>query len=232
MSVLWTWSATSTRRPLQVHEIWHITWPISSSTPPAQRKRLQVHPLSPPPPRGSKVDIKIRRWEGVRDQTAKLLGILFDRRLSFKDHMKDLMTKVYRRLNLLKLLKGTNWGARPYTILKAYKCFIRPVLEYGSLITGALRESQVKEMQIFQNKCLRLALGVTYLDRMRTIDLHDLTNVPMIKTRMTALAVKTFRSLENTQCLKDLVLNHEIVQKRSGSNTILDQLLAAIQADA
>ena len=54
----------------------------------------------------------------------------------------------------------------------------------------------------------------------------------MIKTRMTALAVKTFRSLENTQCFKDLVLNHEIVQKRSGSNTILDQLLAAIQADA
>ena len=157
---------------------------------------------------------------------------LFDRRLSFKDHMKDLMTKVYRRLNLLKLLKGTNWGARPYTILKAYKCFIRPVLEYGSLITGALRESQVKEMQIFQNKCLRLALGVTYLDRMRTIDLHDLTNVPMIKTRMTAMAVKTFRSLENTQCFKDLVLNHEIVQKRSGSNTILDQLLTEIQADA
>ena len=139
---------------------------------------------------------------------------------------------VYRRLNLLKLLEGTNWGARPYTILKAYKCFIRPVLKYGSLITGALRESQVKEMQIFQNKCLRLALGITYLDRMRTIDLHDLTNIPMIKTRMTALAVKTFRSLENTQCFKDLVLNHEIVQKRAGSNTILDQLLAAIQADA
>ena len=87
----------------------------------------------------------------------------------------------------------------------------------------------MKEMQIFQNKCLRLALGVTYLDRMRTIDLHDLTNVPMIKTRMTAFR---FRSLENTQCFKDLVLNHEIVQKRSVSNTILDQLLAAIQADA
>ena len=66
---------------------------------------------------------------------------------------------------------------------------------------------------------------------MRTIDLRDPTNVPMIKTRMTALAVKTFRSLENTQCFKDLVLNHDIVQKR-GSNTILDQLLAAIQADA
>ena len=90
----------------------------------------------------------------------------------------------------------------------------------------------MKEMQIFQNKRLRLVLGIAYRDGMRTIDLHDLTNAPMIKTRMTALAVKTFRSLENTQCFKDMVSNHEIVQKRSGSNTILDQLLAAIQVDA
>ena len=75
---------------------------------------------------------------------------------------------------------------------------IRPVLEYGALITGALTGTQVKNMQIFQNKCLRLALGITYQDGTRTIDLHDLTKVPMIKIRMTALAVKTFRSLKNS----------------------------------
>ena len=75
--------------------------------------------------------------------------------------MKDLMAKVYRRLNLLKLLKGTNWGARPYTTIKAYKCFTRAVLEYGALMTRALTGTQVKNMQIFQNKCLRLALGIT-----------------------------------------------------------------------
>ena len=85
---------------------------------------------------------------------------------------------------------------------------------------------------VAQNRCLRLALGLTYYDRTRSIDLHDLTNVPMIKTRMTVLAVKTFRSLENTQCFTDLVLNHEIVQKRSGSNTILVKLLDAIQGYA
>ena len=76
------------------------------------------------------------------------------------------------------------------------------------------------------------SIGITYHDGTRTIDLYDLTNAPLIKTRMTALAVKTFRSLENTQYFKELMLNHAIVQKRSGSNTILDQFLAAIQADA
>ena len=87
----------------------------------------------------------------------------------------------------------------------------------------------MKTMRIFQNKCLRLALGTTYHNGTRTIDLHDLTNVPLSKTRM---AVKTFRSLENTQCFQELMFNHEIVQKRSGSKTILNQLLAVIQADA
>ena len=122
------------------------------------------------------------------------------------------MAKVYRRLNLLKLLKlKGQTGAR--TILKAYKCFIRPVLEHGALITGALTGTQVKTMSIFQNNCLRLALGITYHDGTRTIYLHDFTNVPMIKTRMMALAVKTFRSLKSTQCFEELMLNHEIVQK-------------------
>ena len=93
------------------------------------------------------IDLELFGEPIIQTQTAKLLGILFDQRLSFKYHMKDLVTKVYRRLNLLKSLKGTNWGARPYTILKAYKCFIRPVLEYGSVITGALiGDLQVKEM--------------------------------------------------------------------------------------
>ena len=175
------------------------------------------------------IDLELFGEPIFQTQTAKLLGILFDRRLSFDDLMKDLMAKVYRRLNLLKLLKGTNWGARPYTILKAYKCFIRPVLEYGALIPGALTGTQVKTMRIFQNKCLRLALCITYHNGTRTIDLCDLTNVPLSKTRM---AVKTFKSLENTQCFQEVMLNHEIFQKRSGSKTILNQMLAVIQADA
>ena len=74
------------------------------------------------------IDLQLFGELVIQTQTAKLLGILFDRRLSFNVHMQDLMTKVHKRRNLLKLLKGTNWGAKPYTILKAYKCFIRPIL--------------------------------------------------------------------------------------------------------
>ena len=163
---------SSIAKALKLFESWCSKWRIKLN---AGKTQLILFSVGFKP---EIIDHKLFGEPIIQTQTAKLLGIIFVRRVSFNDHMKDLMTKVYRRLNLLKFLKGTNWGVRPYKILKAYKCFIRPVLEYGAGITGTLRESQVKEMQIFQNKCLRLALGLTYYDRARSINLHDLTNVP------------------------------------------------------
>ena len=99
---------------------------------------------------------------------------------------------------------------------------------YNIYTTSAQRLRRWSNMVCYTNAlCLlgndfsRDCMAVPRLTRL----MHDSVN-------MTALAVKTFRSLENTQCFKDQVLNHEIVQKQAGSNTILDQLLAAIQADA
>ena len=187
------WVKAKLSKALKLIETWCSKWRIKLNTGKTQLIVFSVAPKS------ELIYLELFGEPIILTQTAKLLGILsIWSILSLNDHMKALLTKVYRRLGLLKLLKGTNWGARPYAILKAYKCFIRPVLEYCSLINGALRESQVKEMQIFKNKCLKLALGITYHDGMRTIDLHDLTNVPMIKARMTGLAVQTFRSLKHT----------------------------------
>ena len=128
------WVKAKLSKALKLIEAWCSKWRIKLN---AGKTQLIVFSVGPKP---ELIDLELFGEPIIQTQTDKLLGILFDRRLSFKDHMKDPMTKVYRRLSLLKLLKGTNWGARPYTISKAYKCFIRPVLEYGSLITGALRE--------------------------------------------------------------------------------------------
>ena len=40
------------------------------------------------------IDLELFGEPIIQTQTTKLLGILFDRRLSFNDHMKDLMAKV------------------------------------------------------------------------------------------------------------------------------------------
>ena len=160
------WIKIKLSKALKLIESWCSKWRIKLN---AGKTQLIVFSVGYKP---ELIDLELFGEPIIQTHTARLLGILFDQRLSFNDHMKDLMAKVYRPLNLLKLLKGTNRGARPYTILKAYKCFIRPVLEYRALITGALMGTEVKNMQIFQNKCLRLALGITYQNGTKTKDLH------------------------------------------------------------
>ena len=51
---------------------------------------------------------------------SKILGILFDRKLSFIPHIKYLKAKCLKALNLLKVLSHTYWDADRTTLLKLY----------------------------------------------------------------------------------------------------------------
>ena len=64
----------------------------------------------------------------------KFIGITFDQSLSFKDHINDISTRCRKRLNLIKAIRGQEWGANPKTLLYTYKTYIRPVLEYGCIL--------------------------------------------------------------------------------------------------
>ena len=115
------WVKAKLSKALKLIESWCSKWRIKLN---AGKTQLIVFSVGPKP---ELVDLELFGEPIIQTQTAKLLGILFDRRLSFKDYMKDLMTKVYRRQNLLKLLKGTNWGARPYTMyLKSLQVLYTP----------------------------------------------------------------------------------------------------------
>ena len=50
----------------------------------------------------------------VVDET-KFLGVTFDKKLSFLQHIKMLKTKCIKALNLLKVLSNTDWGSNSST---------------------------------------------------------------------------------------------------------------------
>ena len=64
----------------------------------------------------------------------KFLGFTFNQNLSHKAHIQDVINRCNKRLNLLKAIKGKSWGASPSTIIYTYKVYIRPILEYGSIL--------------------------------------------------------------------------------------------------
>ena len=65
-------------------------------------------------------------------QQAKLLGVILDKKLTFNAHIDENAKKGKQRLGLLKLLSGSKWGCKPETLMRLYKSYRRPVLEYGA----------------------------------------------------------------------------------------------------
>ena len=88
----------------------------------------------------------------------KFLGLVWDTKLTFKNHIAYLKKKCRKSLNLLKVLSFTNWGADTDTLLKLYRSLIRSKLDYGSIVYGSANNKELKKLDVIHNQGLILSL--------------------------------------------------------------------------
>ena len=89
----------------------------------------------------------------------KWLGLTFDKNLTFKPHIKTLKTACERRINIMKMLSGANFGPKPQFMVEFYLKYIRPKMEYGSLIYCAGSKSLLEELETIQYSAIRIAFS-------------------------------------------------------------------------
>ena len=77
------------------------------------------------------------------------------------------IAKSNRRINLLKLLSGTDWGCNPKTIMRIYKTYVRPVLEYVAIVMLSAAQVHLEKLQKVQNKAFRIAFRKPIHTRIR-----------------------------------------------------------------
>jgi len=66
------------------------------------------------------------------EDSAKFIGVVFDRHLTWNKHINHIVTKCNKRLNLMRAVSGTKWGATHKSLITIYRTLIRPVLDYGA----------------------------------------------------------------------------------------------------
>lgn len=103
--------------------------------------------------------LKINNFNIVPVTHVKFLGIILDYELSFNQHFSYLLEKLYKILNIIKYLRGTWWGAHPFTLLTIYRALIRSCIEYGCHIFCFKNEKLFNKLEILRNSAIRLALG-------------------------------------------------------------------------
>ena len=102
----------------------------------------------------------------------KILGVTFDPHFRFHKHVEAIVKKAKPRLNILKLLTGTDWGQQKETILSTFKSLVGSLFTYAAPIWFANTSySSINRLQVIQNSALRIATGcvkMTPIDHLHT----------------------------------------------------------------
>ena len=81
----------------------------------------------------------IQKVDSIKD-----LGILFDTRLNFKDHIQEKINKAY---NVIGLLKRNVIHVDGYTFILLYKTLVRPHLEYANSVWSPYKKCDIEQIE-------------------------------------------------------------------------------------
>ena len=138
----------------------------------------------------------------------KYLGLTFDApRLSWGDHLSYLKGSCLGRVNLLKSVSGSHWGADRSVLLQFYNSFIRSKLDYGSIFYSTASKTSLSTLDKIQNMCLRIALGVKSTTPILSLEAES--NIPPLQIhRLNVL----FRYMSRfTELPSDLPVTQELL---------------------
>ena len=116
-------------------------------------------------------------------QHPKILGVTFDPKLTYNQHIDNTKEKANKTTKLLKALTSTNWGKQKETIVTTYKTISRPIIEHASTIwSSTASKTNINKLQTVQNTALRIATGCTA--DTNTQHLHNETLVLPLKNHL------------------------------------------------
>ena len=117
------------------------------------------------------------------NKNPKILGVTFDPKLNFAEHISQVTDKAKKTITILKALTSTTWGKSQETITSTYKAITRPIMEYASPIWSTIAtDTNLHKLQTIQNTALRIATGCT--SDSNSLHLHHETNVLPVKEHL------------------------------------------------
>lgn len=116
----------------------------------------------------------------------KYLGVELQSNNKFNHHCQTVLSRANARLKKLWRFIGPKSSLHVKNKVLLYKTYLRPIITYNIQVWGdEVSQTTFKKLQIFQNKCLRLALNlrpnpVNHRQVPNTI-IHVMANVPPLE---------------------------------------------------
>lgn len=108
---------------------------------------------------GSNVKLYLYGKPLERVEVVRYLGLWFDKKLTWRIHIKKVETKCKRVINVIRCLSGLDWGANRASLMTMYYALVRSTIDYGCMVYGSAATTQLKILDRVQSQALRLCSG-------------------------------------------------------------------------
>ncbi|KAL1447273.1 hypothetical protein WDU94_012420 [Cyamophila willieti] len=152
---------------------WCHQWCVTISIAKSEAKIFSLC-RSPDPP-CIKINDECIPW---KEQSVRYLGVWFDRRLTWRDHISKKTSEGYQRLSKLFPILNKKSSIAMKSAILIYKTILLPVVTYGCPVWLPAANSHIKKLQIFQNKVLRIITKAPWFVRNANIQ-KDLKIAPV-----------------------------------------------------
>jgi hypothetical protein len=144
----------------------------------------------------------------------KYLGLYLDRSLTWKTHITNKRTQLTLKTRKLYWLLNKHSKLSLENKVLLYKTILKPIWTYGIALWGCSRLSNIRILQAYQSKVLRIITGAPWYVANSTLH-HDL-QIPYI-TEVTKLYARKHRKLISThpnQLVSSLIQPHQLPHER------------------
>jgi hypothetical protein len=113
-------------------------------------------------------------------ETAKYLGLHFDRKPTWREHITKKRKRLDPKTRELKWLIGKNSPLSLENKLLIYQTILKPIWTHGIVLWGCASKSNIAIMQRYQSKSLRIITNAPWYVTNQT--LHSDLHIPFVRT--------------------------------------------------
>ena len=205
-------------------EQWAIKWKLTFNP---EKTKAMIFTKKRIPKLEDIAQLRIHNQEINWVKTFKYLGLTLDApTLTWKVHIEDLCREGLQRLNVLRAIAGSSWGASREILLRLYTQYIRSKLTYGISALSSASKTRMQSLERIQNAALRISLGARKTSPIKALQVE--ANIPPLIEYVKELSCRYYfriKEQEDTHPMMHSLINDPKINNRIWTHGIFKKPL-------